>query len=114
MGNARSANSGSINRMSEKPCPRWCSDHVDIDDHNPHAEPLHRSAPDELHVSGSDLNDPSTSVRLILEGRYTAQGFLDESADLNIGGHGIDLSAGELRALARMFERAADRLGAMP
>ncbi|MGW4125069.1 DUF6907 domain-containing protein [Nocardia sp. NPDC004711] len=96
--------------MSQTKCPIWCSEHITLDETKPDAEPVHRSAPEELAISGTNLAEVSAMVRLQLEGTYTPEGFFDEWADLNIDGNGIELTAVEMRALAHLLNRTADQL----
>ncbi|MFE3052276.1 DUF6907 domain-containing protein [Nocardia sp. NPDC059239] len=96
--------------MSQNPCPRWCSEHIYLNAADLDAEPLHRSTPADLAISGSNLAQVSAMVRVQLEGAYTSEGLLDEWADLNIAGNGTELTAVELRSLARLLDEAADRL----
>ncbi|MGW4124154.1 DUF6907 domain-containing protein [Nocardia sp. NPDC004711] len=96
--------------MTQNPCPRWCSEHIYLNAADPDAEPLHRSAPEELAISGTNLAQVSAMVRIRIEGAYTAEGFFEEWADLNIAGNNTELTAVELRALAHLLNRTADQL----
>ncbi|MGW4124874.1 hypothetical protein [Nocardia sp. NPDC004711] len=76
---------------------------------DPDAEPLHRSAPEELAISGTNLAQ-AAMVRIRIEGAYTPEGLFEEWADLNIADNDTELTAVELRALAHLLNRTADRL----